>query len=134
MKSKTHLTVGTLISFPFIINNPISIIGLLACTFPDLDCKLGMKYHRTFTHSLLFLIFTTYITSLFSVYISIVWFICYSSHLVLDSITKTGIPLLYGLNRKYYGLKLVYTDGIFDNLLQLVCWLLFAYLLIKQIL
>lgn len=49
--------------------------------------------------------------------IASIWLLCYFSHLILDSITVSGVPFLYGYKKTRYGLKLFVTGGLFDKLL-----------------
>lgn len=65
----------------------------------------------------MFLIFSSAIISIINKEISLIWFISYSSHLILDSLTVSGIPLFWGIKNKKYGLKLFHTGFVFDNLL-----------------
>ena len=117
--TKTHIAIGTMICTPFVIVNPISIIGLIGCTFPDVDIRFGMKSHRTFAHSILCLFLTTYFVNIFSFNIAFVWFLSYTSHLLLDSFTKGKIMALYP-KRKRYGLGLFLTGGIVDYCLRFI--------------
>jgi len=123
MTKKTHLVVGTLVSIPFIAS-PLGLLGIIGSIFADYDLKLGKVFHRTFTHSLLFLLFTTMIINIFSREIALIWFVSYASHLVLDSMTRSGIPLLMPINNKRYGLRIFMTGGIFDKTLEIVGWIL----------
>lgn len=52
--------------------------------------------------------------------IGIVWFVSYSSHLILDSLTVSGVPLFWGIKNKSYGLKLFHTGMIVDNLIFVI--------------
>lgn len=113
MTTKTHIAIGTMVCTPFIIASPISIIGLIGCTFPDVDIKFGIKAHRTFTHSFLCLFITSSFISVFSFNIAFIWCLSYASHLLLDSFTKGKIMALYP-KRKRYGLGLFLTGGICD--------------------
>jgi inner membrane protein len=115
MTKKTHLAIGTLVSLP-VLTNPIGLIGILGAIAPDIDIKLGMSFHRTFTHSLFFLIFSSLGISIFSRQIALIWFISYASHLFLDSLTKAGVPLFYPIKGKY-GLRLFTTGLLFDKLI-----------------
>ena len=117
MTKKTHLVIGTLTCVPIIpITGIFSLIGILGSIAPDLDCKLGMTFHRTFTHSLFFLMFSSLGISVISKNIALIWFISYASHLFLDSLTKSGVPLFYPIKSKY-GLRLFTTGLIFDKLI-----------------
>jgi membrane-bound metal-dependent hydrolase YbcI (DUF457 family) len=68
LTKKTHLVIGTLASLPIMASTTgiTGIIGILGSIAPDLDTKLGMKFHRTFTHGLFFLIFSSFGISVFS--------------------------------------------------------------------
>ena len=119
MTKKTHLVIGTLACIPIIPSTGIiSLIGILGSVAPDLDIKLGMRFHRTFTHGLFFLMFSSLGISIFSKNIALIWFISYASHLFLDSMTKGGVPLLYPIGSSY-GLRLFTTGKIFDKLIGL---------------
>lgn len=115
MTKKTHLAIGTLVSLPM-ITNPLGLIGILGAIAPDLDIKLGERFHRTFTHSLFFLIFSSCGFAVISKQIATIWFISYASHLFLDSLTKTGVPLFYPISGRY-GLRWFTTGLLFDKLI-----------------
>jgi inner membrane protein len=117
MTKKTHLVIGTLISLPA-LTSPIGILGILGSIAPDLDIKLGKSFHRTFTHSLFFLIFSSCGFAVISKQIALIWFISYASHLFLDSLTKGGVPLFYPIRGKY-GLRWFTTGLLFDKLIGL---------------
>lgn len=68
----------------------------------------------------MFLMFSSLIISIISKEVSLIWFISYSSHLVLDSLTVSGIPLFWGIENKKYGLKLFHTGMIVDNLIFVI--------------
>ena len=115
MTKKTHLCVGIALTLPIVYTffNPISFVGILGSIAPDWDLKLGIK-HRTITHSLLSLIISTSIIYIFSSSIAIVFALNYLLHLILDSLTKMGVPFLYPFKNRYYGLKLIRTGGTED--------------------
>jgi len=117
MTKKTHLAIGTLVSLPVIASTGIfSLVGILGSIAPDIDKKLKLNLHRKFTHSLIALVFTSFVIKMVSTQIALIWFISFSSHLILDSMTKTGIPWFYPL-KKRYGLRLFTTGKIFDKLI-----------------
>lgn len=131
MMRKTHLIIGITCSLPLFTSNlvlPYSVIGLIGAIAPDWDFKLHIR-HRTITHSLLFLLISTYIIYCSNLDISIVWFVTYSLHLLLDSFTIKGIPLFYPFSKKYYGFKLFKTGGFFDYLF----FIFFIYILFTQL-
>lgn len=116
MTKKIHIAVGVAATLPIItVNTPILFIGVLGAIVPDWDILiLGMKYHRTITHSFVSLLISTLIVSLFNVKLGLIWGISYLTHLLLDSFTKMGVPVFYPFNKKYYGFKLIRTGGSED--------------------
>lgn len=118
MTKKTHLAIGTLVSLPIMASTTgiVGVIGILGSIAPDLDIKLGKQFHRTFTHGLFFLIFSSCGIGVFSNQIALIWFVSYASHLFLDSLTKGGVPLFYPLRGKY-GLRWFTTGMIIDKLI-----------------
>lgn len=121
MKRNTHAIIGCALAISF-ITSPLSLIALYGSIAPDLDIKLGMRHHRTFTHSLLFLGLSSFLFYTINKELGFVWAISYSVHLFLDSLTVSGVPLLYPFPHRF-GLKWFHTDGWIDNSLEVVCWL-----------
>jgi inner membrane protein len=121
MTKKTHLAIGTLVSLPVIGSTTgiIGLIGVLGSIAPDLDIKLEQRFHRTFTHGLFFLIFSSCGIAVFNKNIALIWFLSYASHLFLDSLTKGGVPLFYPIGGKY-GLRLFTTGFLIDKLIGLI--------------
>lgn len=130
MTKRTHLFVAAALTFQYITQNPISIIGLLGANFPDIDYKIGIR-HRTITHTLIALLLLTFFITLINYKIGIVFGISFSTHLFLDSLTKTGIPLLYPFNKKYFGFKKVKTGEIEDKILGIIAISFMFYLFLK---
>lgn len=128
MMKRTHIAIGVAATLPIILNNPISVIGVLGSVVPDWDYLLGIK-HRTYTHSLLVLIISSISILIFNKWIAIVWFINFALHLAADSFTKMGIPFLYPWNKKYYGYKLIKTRGAEDYFIQAlaIAFIMFVY-------
>jgi inner membrane protein len=131
MTKKTHLVIGTLVSLP-ILTSPIGLIGILGSIAPDLDIKLGKQFHRTFTHGLFFLIFSSCGIVVISKQIALIWFISYASHLFLDSLTKGGIPLFYPISGKY-GLRWFTTGMLIDKLIGILGLLMIGAYIIDLI-
>ena len=129
MMKRTHFIIGVAVTAPFIIYNPVSVIGLIGSYAPDFDIKLKIP-HRTITHSLLALVVTTAVIFALDPYIAFVWFINYLLHLLADSLTKMGVPFLYPFKKKKYGLKLFKTGKGGDYLFQFlsVAYIYLAYL------
>lgn len=122
MIKKTHIALGIVSILPLVghVNLLYIPFGLIGAVFPDYDYMVGLK-HRGITHTLLLLMITTAVMLIFSPQLALIWGISYLTHLVGDSITKTGIPALYPLSKKYYGLKLIKTKGAEDLLILLIC-------------
>jgi len=119
MTRRTHIAVGIAATLPLISYMPFyAFIGCIGATFPDIDIKLDLK-HRTLTHSLIMLLNSTLLLLFLDKYIALVFFINFTTHLILDSLTKMGVPLFYPFSKKYYGFKLVKTGGAEDLLLLL---------------
>lgn len=127
MTKYTHILVATVLSSKLILANPITILGLVGSVVPDFDLKFGIK-HRTITHSLLICGFTSLAILSFNYKIGTVYTISYISHLVLDSFTKTGVPLLYPFSTRYHGIKKVRTGDIFDISLSALSLIFLYYL------
>lgn len=121
LDTKTHVAAGVLVALPFIsMTDPISTLGIIGSIAPDWDKVLKIK-HRTFTHCLISLCGSCMYMSYINEKLGIVWFITYSSHLFLDSLTVRGVPLLYPFKKDTYGLKLFTTGKKFDKCLELAC-------------
>lgn len=69
--------------------------------------------HRTATHSILFLIITTLLIVLFTNNLFIIMgiFTGILSHLLMDMLNPTGVPLFYPFNKKKYRVAKVRTGG-----------------------
>ncbi|WP_096636392.1 metal-dependent hydrolase [Clostridium cochlearium] len=131
MLKKTHIAVGVLATLPIVYatKNYYSIVGLLGATAPDVDIILGIK-HRTITHSILMLCITSLPFFIFNFNIGLIWFLNYFIHLILDSLTKMGVPFLYPWNRKNYGYKKIRTGSAEDLFICLISIYIIGYLFI----
>ena len=121
MLKKTHLAMGIATTITFITKDnmliaPIALVGSIA---PDWDIYLGMK-HRTITHSLIALVGSSYLLYTLNEQLGVLWGINYLSHIVLDSLTKRGVPLLYPFKKSYQGIKLFKTGGAEDLFISLI--------------
>ncbi|WP_238882688.1 metal-dependent hydrolase [Clostridium sp. YIM B02551] len=121
MLKKTHLAMGIATTITFITKDnmliaPLALVGSIA---PDWDIYLGMK-HRTLTHSLIALVGSSYLLYTFNKQLGLLWGVNYLSHIVLDSLTKRGVPLLYPFRKNYQGLKLFKTGGAEDLFISLI--------------
>jgi membrane-bound metal-dependent hydrolase YbcI (DUF457 family) len=85
----------------------LTLAGFLAVV-PDLDKPF---HHRAwFSHSIYAaIIFSVvgFVASNYNVSYAIVVFLAISSHVVLDFITKSGVPILHPWKKKHYGLRAV---------------------------
>ncbi|WML35644.1 metal-dependent hydrolase [Clostridium sp. OS1-26] len=129
MMKRTHMFAGAATTLPFINATnvmllPIAIIGSFVA---DWDYRIGLK-HRGITHTILALLITTGALSLYRLQLGLLWGLNYSTHLLLDSLTITGVPLLYPIKNKYYGFKLIKTRSSEDMFICLICIYLISYL------
>lgn len=103
----------------------------------DSDCQgiwlffwLG---HRGLTHTLLALAAVSAVTLYFlPLHTALAFIAGYSSHLLADSLTRSGVPLVWPLLDHRYGLKVLKTGGLFEGLINLVClgviaWMMWGY-------
>lgn len=135
MLKKSHIAIGVAATIPLVLNSEINIIygavGVLASTLPDIDKKIGIP-HRGFSHSLI-------ATGL--VYLSLCWFIKplafalaynYLIHIIADSFTRQGVPILWPLHRNF-GLKLFKVTNKSDMVVFSITLLIIAYELLNFI-
>lgn len=108
----TAMAVGAVTALLPDIDEPNSMISRRIPIIPHIIG--GIFGHRTITHSLLGLVFFALPVFVFWKEYFLVFIIGYLSHLLLDSFTKTGVPLGYPLIKKYYGPKLIRTGGIVE--------------------
>lgn len=129
MMKRTHNAVAIAITIPLIIANPLSVLGLIGATAPDWDFYLGME-HRGVSHSFLALTLTSGFIYIFDSKVALVWFISYLSHILLDSLTITGVPFLYPLVKQRCYLAKLKTRSGEDYLIQLfaIAFICFNYL------
>lgn len=117
MQGNTHIVGGITASLAFAQfsnDNPLVLVGagVIGALLPDIchrGSKIGRKFpivsklvnmvfgHRSFTHSLLFLLFMSLVLHTFVPYeaISIGIIIGMASHIVLDMCTKKGVKLFF---------------------------------------
>jgi len=127
MTKKTHIAVGIVATLPLLNIYPkYAFIGIIGAIVADWDLLLGIK-HRTITHSLIALCLATIVIALCNFNIGIVFGLNYLLHLLLDSLTKMGVPFFYPFRKKYYGFKLIKTGGVEDLFICLMAILLIYY-------
>ncbi len=108
----SHAFIGVMICEVFMLSPAPVIVGAV---LPDMDYLAGIP-HRTITHSLLFVAAASLIAwKLTDKRTAYSFFLGLSSHLILDSITPMGIPLLYPMNT-YFSFNLVNSNDIIANL------------------
>ena len=138
----THLLFSVLIGLyllPYSNFNKLIFIALIAffSFFLDIDkanSKIGKKLgiisilinfifgHRKLIHSLLFILAGYLILSLFSNLLAISFLIGTLTHLILDSLTKEGVRLLYPL--KFHVKGFIKTGSIIETILTIIFLLL----------
>lgn len=125
----THVFAGAVATLPFINTTNILFfpIVLAGSSVADWDYKVGLK-HRGVTHTMLALLATSLALSLYNVKLGLLWGLNYGTHLLLDSLTVTGIPLLYPFKNKKYDFKIFKTRSSEDMFICLICIYLISYL------
>ena len=140
MTGKTHITAGTLACMALVTyaGYPITCIPLamLCSILPDADHKNSIisnilplyliTKHRGILHSFLIPI----IILPFSIPASI----AYSSHLVLDMLTTSGIKPLYPFSKKKISIGLCTTDSITEKLINILMLITLLYISMKYFL
>ncbi|WP_053217556.1 metal-dependent hydrolase [Virgibacillus senegalensis] len=137
MTGKTHIIGGIaacVITVRFTPYDPLLLTaaGIFGSLLPDIchsGSKIGRKIpllsklvsalfgHRTFTHSLLFLLLIQVLFSLFHLpdEVSAGVLVGAASHLLLDAATKNGIKLLYPLQMTFRLPLTIRTGGAAEN-------------------
>lgn len=153
MEGKTHIIGGAAFGLAFAAytgHDPILATGAgaLGGIIPDIchtGSKIGKKLpalsfivskvfgHRTFTHSLGFLVLTAWLMSTLPIHSSIQWGIIVGmfSHMLLDACTKNGIKFLYPLPINFRSPLAIRTGGPWEKVYTVGLWLLFAYSVYK---
>ncbi len=102
-----HLALGPALA-SFITADPLMLgLAALFSVLPDLDKPFG--HRRWFSHSLLAAaIFgsAALVASGFAAIYALIAFLSVASHVGLDFLTKSGVPLLHPLRKNHYGLRL----------------------------
>ncbi|MGB9749664.1 MAG: metal-dependent hydrolase [Caldisericia bacterium] len=119
----THYTFSLLI-LSILKKEPIIFLYSTFSLLPDIDFKFNE--HRKITHTFLSALI------IFLIFRNNLIFLAYFSHIFLDYLTYTPIPLLWPYKSKY-SLKLIKTNGAIDKMLTLLFLLLFLinYFLLK---
>lgn len=156
MRGYTHLAFALAVASGIevlthrdVISLPAAIAGISAL-LPDIDhpdSQLGRKIkpvswlinrllgHRTITHNLDFasgLCIVVLLSSNFA-YWAWMFVLGYISHLLLDSLTRTGIKLSMFQQNSTIGIKLVRTGGVVDTLIFLASLLVLSFLVTKHV-
>ena len=150
MRFRTHLAfsflIGLLIINSFNIQNKTIFITMLlvASALPDIDSyksKIGKKVkpisflinlffrHRGIFHSLSLLILISALISIVNHETAAAFFIGYLSHLVLDSLTPSGVMFFYPFSMKRTK-GLIRTGSLFENILLILLLALCFYMLL----
>lgn len=131
MMFKTHLAfaflIGLILINSFTINYPSFLLIILTSIIADIDTnksKIGrnlyplniMLKHRKLMHSLFFVFILCLLIWIFFNSLWLWVFIGYTSHIVLDGITKQGINLFYPFS-KFKITGFIRTNGIFEKIL-----------------
>lgn len=142
MTGKTHfiggLAVGFATSYVFNFDTTLVNLGLwygacgLGGLLPDIDHQhapiskilfpiswaIRKKWsHRTMTHSLIFLFLIPLLLLVFTrnLYIIMGIFTGILSHLIMDMLNPTGVPLFYPINKRKFRVAKVRTGGAYEG-------------------
>tara|TARA_Y100000310_G_scaffold320072_1_gene376104 strand:- start:1450 stop:1878 length:429 start_codon:yes stop_codon:yes gene_type:complete len=137
MNYPTHLAFGLLWGLLVFQDASFVIVVLIASLLPDIDhpqAKMGKVFkpfsflfsHRGFFHSLFPLIFFLLLTQLHAIFLAIA--LGYTSHLVLDALTRKGIMPFHPISR--YKLKGPCKSGGITEYVLLISFLFIDILLI----
>lgn len=123
MTKKTHVASSCLLTTVLVVYTPLSIIpsaigGFIGAVLPDYDFFVGK--HRGFSHSIICALIVGIIGCLFNVNFGVALGFSYLLHIVLDSFTKMGVPILKPFNDNYYGFKLIKSGGSEDLFICIV--------------
>lgn len=102
-----HLAFGLAIVSTVTVDPMLLLLGALLALVSDLDKPFGHRHW--FSHSIyaaLMFAAVALIASGFQPIYAIVVFIAVASHVALDFLTKSGVPILYPWKKKHYGLRL----------------------------
>jgi inner membrane protein len=134
MTGKTHALIGCAIGLFYMANMQADMLttcaggllgGVVALT-PDIDHRnstishkvglLGLPFrlfgHRTITHTVWIPLIMGAVLAIYPHWALIVALGGYVSHILADMVTKRGVPLLYPLSGRSFGLPLIRTGGI----------------------
>ncbi|MEM2089553.1 MAG: metal-dependent hydrolase [Candidatus Pacearchaeota archaeon] len=155
MLFRTHFIFALLLFMIFVLNSNMTLTNklvfliflLLAASFPDIDVptsKIGRKAkilsnlanvlfkHRGFLQSLTFLglLYLAFFIFRIPKIIALAFTLGYSSHLLLDAFTKTGIYLFWPLKLRVKGP--IKTGSLTESLIFLILLFAFLYAFLKN--
>lgn len=126
MMSRTHITVG--VASALALSGPFTPAGILSQD--EFSLILGVLVllitgfigrrsdHRTFTHSLFFVILISFGFFCITEYLLIPTFIGGISHLVIDTFNKKPVPWLYPLRKKGFCFNICYASKTGNTILM----------------
>ena len=124
---------GSFMGKRLIISN--AIFRALGGVEKRMSKKAPMFAHRGILHTPLFVLLVTLLLSLLVPAIAhpIVWGfgIGMLSHILLDMLTTSGVPVLFPLTRKKISLLPFKTGGTFEKIFYYAMWIGLAYFIIK---
>mgnify|MGYP000533553925 CR=1 FL=1 len=132
---KTHLAAGLLTwillsSYLKLIDLNALFFSVFASLLPDFDLRIK---HRALLHNLFAMLALASLVLHYFGYLNAVFFtLAYFSHILLDSLTKVGVSLLYPFSKKRYGLRLFRNGSLFDKFIFFSFTAMFLLLFIKM--
>lgn len=146
MLFRTHILFSLVVYFLLkqFLSMPLWVLFfvLLSTMMADIDIKnskIGNRWyfrpfqwmtkHRGFLHSIVAGVLSSLIISLVNMWAGAGFFIGYSSHLFLDSLTKSGVKLFWPFKWKVKGF--VKSGGIIEEIIFVSLLFLLIFILIK---
>ncbi len=148
MVGTTHAAVGAALGVSLSVVTPhytpltLALVAGFAALLPDIDQPFSIigrrahvaryMHHRGITHTGLALLVVGFASLiLFPLPIAVAIFVGYGSHLLLDSLTPSGIPLWYPQKRKFRLAK-IRTGGFIDHSIAILALMeLFAVIALR---
>lgn len=107
----------SIITLLYLSNDNIVSAGIITTTI--LSIIYSNAKHRSIAHSFFGMFLLMISVSLIS-FTGMLWFtLGYVIHLILDSLTVKGVPLLYPFEKKRFGFKVCSAKGATDKLLRI---------------
>jgi inner membrane protein len=124
-------------------------VSALAALLPDIDHpnaslrqRMGVAGHVAFfwlphrgiTHTLIALAMVSAVTLYFlPPQVAFAFISGYASHLLADSLTRSGVPLVWPLLNYRYGFRMMSTGGLFEQIINLICIGIIGWMVVSML-